>query len=291
MAIEFQRWYGSPSWTITTGTGGGPALVTNTWYPAVIGGIFGTDYGWVPWAPIAVLALAAIGCLLLEAPRWTLYALLIAGVYQAELALSGIRRPVSCSRALRDRLHPAPRPCPHGRARTRSRDLARVRPADAGDSFAISWQAAGHPEYNLLNTGAVGLPMAAHITSAFPDVENPDSPSAFASSVGHLAGNVGPPRARRQGAAGGARRQGGLPHRRPARAARGGRLHGPLPGTSDRRNRHREARRTADLVDHQHEHARVGGAYGEDAAAGEDEEDRAPVHDHRRGADRDAWRT
>ena len=62
MAIEFQHWYGTPKWTITTGTGAGlSGGGGNTWYPLVFGGIFGTDFGWVPWAPIGVLALAATG--------------------------------------------------------------------------------------------------------------------------------------------------------------------------------------------------------------------------------------
>jgi hypothetical protein len=191
MAIEFQRWYGSPSWTITAGTGGVPALVTNVWYPAVLGGLFGTDYGWVPWAPVGVLAIAAIGCLILEAPRWGLYALLIICGYQAEIAFSGIASPgfvfpgryeIICIPLLSVALLVV-------LARLPVAWLAFIPLMLA--TIAISWQAADQPGHNLLNTGAVGLPMAAHITSAFPDVEASAYATTFVTDPVGLAGNVG----------------------------------------------------------------------------------------------------
>jgi hypothetical protein len=191
MAIEFQKWYGSPSWTITSGTGGVPALVTNVWYPAVLGGLFGTDYGWVPWAPIGVLAIAAIGCLILEAPRWGLYAFLIICGYQAEIAFSGIASPgfvfpgryeIVCIPLLSVALMVV-------LARIPVAWLAYVPLMLA--TIAISWQAADQPGHNLLNTGAVGLPMAAHLTSAFPDVESGPYATTFITDPVGLAGNVG----------------------------------------------------------------------------------------------------
>jgi hypothetical protein len=191
MAVEFQHWYGSPNWTITAGGGGVPTQITDTWYPMVLGGLFGTDYGWVPWAPVAVLAIAAAGCLLLEAPRWTACALAVIAVYQAELAVSGLATPgfvfpgryeIICIPLFGVALMVA---------------LARVPVAWLAfiplliATLAISWQASERPEANLLNTGAVGLPMAAHLTSAFPDVEPVTPPTSFTADPTSLAGTIG----------------------------------------------------------------------------------------------------
>jgi hypothetical protein len=191
MAIEFQHWYGSPNWTVTAGGGGVPTQITDTWYPMVLGGLFGTDYGWVPWAPVAVLAIAATGCLLLEAPRWTTCALAVLAVYQAELAVSGLATPgfvfpgryeIICIPLFGVALMVA-------LARVPVTWLAFI-PLLAA-TLAISWQASERPEANLLNTGAVGLPMAAHLTSAFPDVETITPPTSFTADPTILAGTVG----------------------------------------------------------------------------------------------------
>jgi hypothetical protein len=191
MAVEFQRWYGSPSWTIAATGGGVPTIVTNTWYPAVLGGLFGTDYGWVPWAPVAVLGLAAIGCLLLEAPRWTAYALLVACVYQAELAFSGIATPgfVFPGRYEIVWIPLLAVPLMVALARIPVTWLAFVPLMIA--TIAVSWQAADERGNNLLNTGTVGLPMAARLSSAFPDVENPSSPTSFSAKPADLKGTSG----------------------------------------------------------------------------------------------------
>ncbi len=193
MAIEFQHWYGSPKWTITTGTGAGlSGGGGNTWYPLVFGGIFGTDFGWVPWAPIGVLALAATGCLLLEAPRWVTYALLVIAVYQLELAVSGLPSPgfvfagryeIICLPLFSVALMVA-------LARVPVTWLAFIPLMLA--TIAISWQASERADANLLNTGAVGLGNAARLTSAFPDVEpNPTAPQSFTAEPATLAGTVG----------------------------------------------------------------------------------------------------
>ena len=172
MAIEFQHWYGSPKWTITTGTGAGlSGGGGNTWYPLVFGGIFGTDFGWVPWAPIGVLALAATGCLLIEAPRWATYALLVIAVYQLELAISGLPSPgfvfagryeIVASRSSASPSWSRSRAVPVTWLGVHTADAATIADLVAGLRTA---------DANLLNTGAVGLANAARLTSAFPDVE------------------------------------------------------------------------------------------------------------------------
>ena len=191
MAIEFQRWYGSPKWTITTGTGAVPGVANNAWYPLVMGGIFGTDFGWVPWAPVAVLAIAATGCLLLEAPRWTAYALLVIAGYHLVLAASGLASPgfvfpgryeIICIPLFGVALMVA-------LARVPVTWLAFIPLAAA--TLAISWQASERVDANLLNTGSVGLPMAAKLTSAFPDVEIPGAETAFTAGPAVLGGTVG----------------------------------------------------------------------------------------------------
>src|SRR5262249_44343269 len=68
MAYEFNYWYGSPSWTAMTAPGPDGSLA---WYYNVLGGVFGNEYGWIPYAPVFILSLAAIGCLWVVAPRWT----------------------------------------------------------------------------------------------------------------------------------------------------------------------------------------------------------------------------
>jgi hypothetical protein len=46
-------------------------------------------------------------------------------------------------------------------------------------SLALTVNAAQHTGYVLLNTGIVGLPLAQHITAAFPDIEGPVENFAF----------------------------------------------------------------------------------------------------------------
>lgn len=192
MAIEFQRWYGSPQWTATGGGGGGaPAVVTNTWYPAIFGGIFGSDYGWVPWAPVAVLALAALGSLVVLAPRWTLYGLLIVAVYEFEIAFSGIPTP---GFVFPGRYEIAVFPL---LAVGLMVVLARIPVTWVAfvplmlATLAISWQASGRSGVYLLNTGTVQLPAAAHLESAFPDIERPAFSTAFIADPASLSGTVG----------------------------------------------------------------------------------------------------
>ena len=167
MAIEVQHWYGSPKWTITTGTGAGlSGGGGNTWYPLVFGGIFGTDFGWVPWAPIGVLALAATGCLLIEAPRWATYALLVIAVYQLELAISGLPSPgfvfpgryeISASRCSAS---------PSWSCSRAPGDVAGVHPADARDDpDLVAGLRTGHPTCSTRARSAWGRPRTSRAPS------------------------------------------------------------------------------------------------------------------------------
>ena len=290
MAIEFQHWYGSPKWTITTGTGAGlSGGGGNTWYPLVFGGIFGTDFGWVPWAPIGVLALAATGCLLLEAPRWVTYALLVIAVYQLELAISGLPSPgfvfagryeIICLPLFSVALMVA-------LARVPVTWLAFIPLMLA--TIAISWQASERADANLLNTGAVGLANAARLTSAFPDVEaDPVAPQSFTAAPASLAGTVG--RLARDGKVRRARPADGMGY-----LAAGPRI-GLTPGVYDGHftvaqtggQRAPAARRAPDLRARAQHRARIEGVLGGGSPGRQADEGRLPVHDPRRAGDRDA---
>jgi hypothetical protein len=177
MAYEFDRWYGSPAWTAMTLPG--PPVKADAWYFNVLGGLFGTDYGFLPWAPVLVLALASLGCLWLLAPRWTTVSLLIVAGYVYVLGASGIATP---GYVLPGRYYLV---CVPLLAIPLMVVLSRVKVAWlafvplAAVSLAISAQASQHSGYLLINTGTVKLPLAAHLSSAFPDIENPNGQVSF----------------------------------------------------------------------------------------------------------------
>jgi hypothetical protein len=179
MAYKYDYWYGNPSWSGSAGVSTPTGVVSAAWYYNVLGGLFGTDYGFFPYVPVLLLAFAALGFVWVLAPRWVTAAVIIGMLYQYTLGTTTITTPgfvypgryeivwipllsiallVALSRIKVMWLAFAP--------------LLFV-------SLWLSWQATQHGGTILLNTGTVQLPLAAHLQSAFPDIEFPGQPASF----------------------------------------------------------------------------------------------------------------
>jgi hypothetical protein len=173
MAREFDYWYGSPSWTAMVIGGSTPTGVNSgAWYFNVLGGMFCTDYGWLVYAPVFILALAAVGCLWVLAPRWTSYALILVAGYQYALGATGVMTP-GFTFPGRYEIVWVPLlavPLMVVIARIRVTLLAFVPLLVL--SLALTYQAWQRDGAGLLNSGNVGLPLAAHLEAAFPDIES-----------------------------------------------------------------------------------------------------------------------
>ena len=185
MAAAFQYWYGSPSWSAAALPATGPPTPkASSWYPEILGGLFGTDYGWFPWAPVLLLGLAGVGCLWLVSPRWASYAVLVLLPYQYLLGSSGITTPgfVYPGRYEIVWLPLLAVPLMIVLARIPVAWLAFVPLLLA--TLVVSWQAAHNSGYLLLNTGEIKLPAAAHLQAAFPDIEHGSEATSFGGNQG-----------------------------------------------------------------------------------------------------------
>jgi hypothetical protein len=90
MGIAFQHWYGSP-WlgaqyrlpqTRTVRT------LSASW-SALAGGFWSAQRGWLPYAPIALLALASVGYCARRYLSWTLFGLAVAAAYLLTITING----------------------------------------------------------------------------------------------------------------------------------------------------------------------------------------------------------
>jgi len=86
MALLFQHWYGSWLPTAQYGLSDSPRSWPGT-YRNAVGNLLGSEYGWLPIAPIHLLGLVAVGVLVGRVGRSALAGVLGAGVYL--LAISG----------------------------------------------------------------------------------------------------------------------------------------------------------------------------------------------------------
>jgi hypothetical protein len=86
MAIAFQHWYGSP---LLDAQYQGSAAQGHTWagaYRYLAGALWSSQRGWVPFAPVVLLALAAVPYACRRYGRWALYGALVAVAYLGLLA-------------------------------------------------------------------------------------------------------------------------------------------------------------------------------------------------------------
>jgi hypothetical protein len=84
MAVGFERWYGSPVLTAQYPAG---ADLSGPWaYRHSLGGLLSADYGWFPFAPLHLLALAGAVYLCVRYGPWAIAGCAVAVTY---LALAG----------------------------------------------------------------------------------------------------------------------------------------------------------------------------------------------------------
>jgi hypothetical protein len=92
MAIAFQRWYGSPlpnaPWRVRQVRL--PYTLSASW-EALAGAFWSAQRGWLPFAPIGILALASIGYTVRRYGVWALYGLAVAATYVLSFTVTGAR--------------------------------------------------------------------------------------------------------------------------------------------------------------------------------------------------------
>jgi hypothetical protein len=89
LSIMFQHWYGSPLLNAQYQYPGHPVNGNDEIYRAWASNLWGRENGWLPYSPIALLALASLGLLWRRFGRQALYGLLIAGSYVALVVAAG----------------------------------------------------------------------------------------------------------------------------------------------------------------------------------------------------------
>jgi hypothetical protein len=90
MAIEFQHWYGSPLPNAQYNLPGTlPHTLSASW-TTLAGGFWGAQAGWLPFAPVCILALASVGYALRRYRVWVLFGLVAAGLYILSATISGV---------------------------------------------------------------------------------------------------------------------------------------------------------------------------------------------------------
>jgi len=90
MGVAFQHWYGSP---LPTAQYGIPQLrqspsLSASWV-SLAGGFWSGQRGWLPFAPVCILALGSIGYTLRRHRMWTLFGLLVVAAYLLGLTIEG----------------------------------------------------------------------------------------------------------------------------------------------------------------------------------------------------------
>jgi hypothetical protein len=89
MAVAFQHWYGSP-WPNAQyrGPNSTPRTLSASW-TALAGGLWSSQKGWLPYAPICILGLASIGYCARRYLVWTLFGLGVAVAYLLPITIQG----------------------------------------------------------------------------------------------------------------------------------------------------------------------------------------------------------
>lgn len=90
MAIAFEHWYGSylPNAPYRLASTRQPATLSSSW-ATLTGAFWSSQRGWVPIAPIAILALACIGYAIRCYRAWGLFALTVAIAYLLTISVEG----------------------------------------------------------------------------------------------------------------------------------------------------------------------------------------------------------
>ncbi len=90
MAIAFQRWYGSPSPTAQyrLPSTRDPRTLSKSWI-GIAGAFWSSERGWLPYAPLAILALSGVGYTVRRYGRWALFGLAVAGAYLLAYTIAG----------------------------------------------------------------------------------------------------------------------------------------------------------------------------------------------------------
>ncbi len=88
--IAFQHWYGSPWPNAQYGVPQlrQPLTLSASWV-SLAGGFWSAQRGWLPFAPVCILALASIGYVLRRHRIWTLFGLAVAAAYLLGLTIEG----------------------------------------------------------------------------------------------------------------------------------------------------------------------------------------------------------
>jgi hypothetical protein len=147
------------------------------------------------YAPVFALSLAAVGCLWLLAPRWTSYAVLVVLGYELALGSSGVMTPGSAFPGRFELIWMPLLAVPLMVVLSRIPVAWLVFLPLLVVGLALTYQASERSGSALVNTGTVRLPLAARLQGAFPDIETPPVPHAFATTqpsqirtAGHLVG-------------------------------------------------------------------------------------------------------
>jgi hypothetical protein len=90
MAIAFQHWYGSPlpNAQYRLAQTRQPQTLSASW-TALTGAFWSAQSGWLPYAPVCILALACIGYAVRRYRLWALFGLVVAGAYLLNLTIQG----------------------------------------------------------------------------------------------------------------------------------------------------------------------------------------------------------
>jgi hypothetical protein len=89
MGIGFQHWYGSPWWGAPSRLPHPPVYTLSASWSALAGGFWSAQRGWLPYAPIAILALASVGYCARRYLWWTLFGLAVAVAYLLPITIEG----------------------------------------------------------------------------------------------------------------------------------------------------------------------------------------------------------
>jgi hypothetical protein len=92
MATAFQHWYGSPlpnaPYRLPQISVFTPHTLSASW-ETLAGAFWSSERGWLPFAPVGILALAGIGYAVRRYRAWAIFGLAVAGAYLLDLTIQG----------------------------------------------------------------------------------------------------------------------------------------------------------------------------------------------------------
>jgi len=90
MGIAFEHWYGSPlpNAQYRLAQTRQPRTLSDSW-TALTGTFWSAERGWLPYAPVYILALASLGYTVRRYRLWALFGLVVAGAYLLNLTIQG----------------------------------------------------------------------------------------------------------------------------------------------------------------------------------------------------------